>query len=100
MNNILKNNYKYIIIFIISGIIVSSFSAYAVSTINSKNVVYYNTTGMESTNVQDAIDEIYGKVNKENKKYDSSDISLTTTYNSSVHSLKDALDDLYSKMEE
>ena len=47
---------------LILGVIVSASGVYAANTIYSKNVTYDNSnSGMEATNVQDALDETYTK---------------------------------------
>ena len=57
----IKNNYKLFIGLIIGGIL-SGTSVYAANTIYSKNVTYDNSnSGLEATNVQDALDETYSK---------------------------------------
>lgn len=61
VKEIFKKNYK-LYFGIILGIVVSSISVYAATTINSKDVEYSNTTsGLTSTNVQSAIDEVAEK---------------------------------------
>ena len=64
MNNLskfIKKNYKFIIGFVL-GLVVASTSVYAANTIYSKNVTYDNSnSGLEATNVQDALDETYTK---------------------------------------
>ena len=58
----MKKSIKYILSFIISGILFTSAGAYAASVILSKDVSFDNSKNdLESTNVQDAIDEIYEK---------------------------------------
>ena len=53
----LKNR---ILIFILGGLIFSSVSVYAITYFPSNNVTYDNTkSGLTSTNVQGAIDELY-----------------------------------------
>ena len=56
----MKNNFKVVIAFIL-GILVSGVSVYATTIINSNEVRYDNSNGMESTDVQNAIEEIYSK---------------------------------------
>ena len=56
-NKYIKTN---IIGFVIAMVIVSGFAVYAAVTFPSKDVTYENgTSGLESNNVQGAIDEIY-----------------------------------------
>ena len=56
-NKYIKTN---IIGFVIAMVIVSGFAVYAAVTFPSKDVTYENgTSGLESTNVQGAIDELY-----------------------------------------
>ena len=51
---------KYLIGFILSGILSASISVYAVVTFPSNNVTYDNSSsGLKSTNVKGAIDELY-----------------------------------------
>lgn len=60
--NKIRNNFKIIFItFVVSGIIFSTLGVYAGIIINSNTVSYNNATGLDSTNVQDAIDELYSK---------------------------------------
>ena len=50
------------IVGLVLGIIVSASGVYAANTIYSKNVTYDNSnSGLEATNVQDALDETYNK---------------------------------------
>ena len=56
------NNKKYIL-GIITGILISRTTVYAATVISAANVSYSNTTSsLSSTNVQEAIDELYNKV--------------------------------------
>lgn len=58
---IIKNK-KYIL-GIITGILISGTTVYATTVISAVNVSYSNTTSsLSSTNVQEAIDELYNKV--------------------------------------
>lgn len=61
MKNKIKNfSKKYLIGFIISGILFASISVYAVVTFPSNDVTYDNSSsGLSSTNVKEAIDELY-----------------------------------------
>ena len=61
----LIGNVKTVVAFII-GIVISGTSVYAATILfNSNQVGYDNTTsGMTSTNVQDALDELYTKANR------------------------------------
>ena len=64
----MKKNYikTNIIGFVIAITIVSGFVVYAAVTFPSKDVTYENgTSGLESTNVQGAIDELYAECTKE-----------------------------------
>lgn len=56
-----KHIFLYLIVICIISFVTYS---YAAVTISSSNVSYDNTTGLESTNVQDAIDEIYNSCKK------------------------------------
>lgn len=59
----LKKNYIFYF-GLIFGIILSSISVYATNIINSKDVLYSNSkSGLTSSDVQSAIDELYTKVN-------------------------------------
>ena len=61
VKKIFKNNYK-ILIGLILGVIISVGGVYAAATISGSTVSYSNTTsGLSSTTVQDAIDELYNK---------------------------------------
>lgn len=65
---------------VIFGIILSSVSVYAVSIINSKDVSYSNTSsGLNSTDVQDAIDELKLKVDQIGK-YTYSNPNISAAY--------------------
>ena len=58
IRSILKKNYKLLIAFLL-GLIVSGTTVYAAILHNSNEVSYNNrTSGLSSTTVQDAIDEI------------------------------------------
>lgn len=61
MKNKIKNfSKKYLIGFVISGILSVSISVYAVVTFPSNDVTYDNSSsGLKSTNVKEAIDELY-----------------------------------------
>ena len=62
MKKILKSR---IFLVLITAIVVTSVSVYATTTIieNGESVIYDNTeSGINATNIQDAIDELYGKV--------------------------------------
>ena len=63
MQDVLKNNIKLIIgIFI--GILISTVSVYAAGELFASNITYDNTTsGLTSTNVQSALNELGEKVN-------------------------------------
>ena len=58
-NRSLLKNYKLVMAFIL-GLIVASGGVYAATTIAGSNITYSNTeSGLSSTNVQGAIDELY-----------------------------------------
>lgn len=61
MKKFLKKNYKFILgIFV--GILVSSISVYAAGELFASSIVYVNLqSGLTSTNVQDAVDELSTK---------------------------------------
>lgn len=62
------NNKKYIL-GIITGILISGTTVYAATVISAANVSYSNTTSsLSSTNVQEAIDELYNKANLQKNK--------------------------------
>ena len=80
LKEIVKNNYKLIIGLII-GIVLSGTGVYAATVINAINVGYSNTTsGLTSTNMQDALDEAYQNTELKNR----SNIVEAYTYNSST----------------
>ena len=57
----IKKNFKLVIAFSL-GFVLAGTSVYAANTIYSKNVTYDNSnSGLEATNVQDALDETYNK---------------------------------------
>lgn len=61
IKEIIKNNYKFAFMFIL-GIIVAGGGVYAATTISGKAITYDNSSsGLSSTNVQDAVDELSGK---------------------------------------
>ena len=61
ISKFIKKNIKVIIAFYL-GFILAGTSVYAANTIYSKNVTYDNSnSGLEATNVQDALDETYTK---------------------------------------
>ena len=73
MKKFVRNNYK-LLIGIIIGVILSVTGVYAATILYNSNAVGFDNTssGMEATNVQDAIDELYTDVNSGNlwlKKY-------------------------------
>lgn len=60
----LKINRKIVIVFIL-GIVLTGTGVYAVTTIAGNSIIYSNTkSGLKSTDVQGAIDELYEKVKK------------------------------------
>ena len=62
ITNFIRNNVKVVVAFILGGIILGTCGAYASSVISASDVSYSNTTsGISSTNVQDAIEELYDK---------------------------------------
>ena len=62
VTNLIRNNVKVVIAFILGGIILGTCGAYASSVISASDVSYSNTSsGISSTNVQDAIEELYDK---------------------------------------
>ena len=57
----IKKNFKLVIAFSL-GFVLAGTSVYAANTIYSKNVTYDNSnSGLDATNVQDALDETYSK---------------------------------------
>ncbi len=61
IKEIIKNNYKFAFMFIL-GIIVAGGGVYAATVVSGSTVTYDNSTsGLSSTNVQDAVDELSGK---------------------------------------
>ena len=61
IKEIIKNNYKFIFMFIL-GMIVAGGGVYAATVVSGSTVTYDNSTsGLSSTNVQDAVDELSGK---------------------------------------
>lgn len=78
----INNNIKVFIAFII-GLILATTGVYATSILNSKEVPYSNAnSGLSSTNVQSAIDELY---NKTTMTYDTnSNIIIAYKYNESA----------------
>ncbi len=67
MKRIIKKNYK-IVAGIIIGVIISAVGAYAATTISSSNISYDNSkSGLTSTNLNGAIDELYEKAKKKAK---------------------------------
>lgn len=82
IKNIIKNNIKLVIGLII-GIIVSGTGVYAATILLASNQVGYDntTSGLTSTNVQDALDELNAKASKcTSTKFNLGDyISLTPT---------------------
>ena len=61
ISKFVKNNYKFLI-GVIVGLLLSATGVYAANTIYSSNVTYDNSnSGLEATNVQDALDETYAK---------------------------------------
>ncbi len=65
---IIKKHHKTLIFGIIIGMIIASGGVYAITSIAGSNITYSNTnSGLSSTNVQGAIDELYDKANKTGK---------------------------------
>ena len=61
ISKFIKKKFKLVVAFSI-GFIIAGTSVYAANTIYSKNVTYDNSkSGLEATNVQDALDETYNK---------------------------------------
>ena len=62
IKKIVESRRTTFIVGLVLGIIVSASGVYAANTIYSKNVTYDNSnSGLEATNVQDALDETYNK---------------------------------------
>ena len=61
--NIFQKNHNYkVIVVIMIGLAISSIGVYAITTIAGDNITYSNSkSGLNSTNVQGAIDELYEK---------------------------------------
>lgn len=100
----IKNNSKLIIGLII-GMVLSGTTVYAATQIMASEVLYDNTTsGLTSTNVQDAVDELTTRANTLNNTLTSTQSSLqtcegnlstkTTDYNTCSSSLTTAQGDL------
>ena len=65
VKNLFKNSKTKFILGLILGIILTGGGVYAATIGNSKDVFYDNaTSNLSSTNVQDALDELYQKLNK------------------------------------
>lgn len=64
MKNLIKNNLKMILSFLI-GILVSGVGVYAANSIFAKDITYTNAVNNNVTNVKDALDDLY----KKNKNY-------------------------------
>lgn len=65
VKKIIKNNVKVLIAFILGGIILGTGGVYAATVINASDVSYSNaSSGMTSTNVQGAIEELYNDSKK------------------------------------
>lgn len=63
IRKLLKNNIKVIIAFVV-GVIISGGTVYAATILAANQVGYDNTTsGITSTNVQGALDELYTRAN-------------------------------------
>ena len=64
VKNILKNNFKLVLGMII-GIVLASTTVYAATILFASDSVSYSNTnsGLTSTNVQGALDELYTKAN-------------------------------------
>lgn len=100
----IKNNSKLLIGLII-GLVLSGTTVYAATQIMASEVLYDNTTsGLTSTNVQDAVDELTTRANTLNNTLTSTQSSLqtcegnlstkTTDYNTCSSSLTTAQGDL------
>ena len=64
VKNLFKNSKTKFILGLILGIILTGGGVYAATIGNSKDVFYDNaTSNLSSTNVQDALDELYDKIN-------------------------------------
>lgn len=59
MKDVLNKNLKFIIGLTLGCIICFTYNTIASSTLTSKDVYYDNTTGMSSSDVQDALDELH-----------------------------------------
>ena len=56
----MKKHYKFIILGIVIGLILSGIVGYAATTISSEKVSYNNSnSGLKSSTLQGAIDELY-----------------------------------------
>ncbi|MGM9835121.1 MAG: hypothetical protein ACI31M_05035 [Bacilli bacterium] len=93
MKSFVKKNGKFIFGFAIGAVFFLSITVYAVSFFSAEEIKYNDTS------VQTALDDLFNKSSNGSTKYDASQVTLTTSYNSEVQTLQDALDDLYSKKE-
>lgn len=65
IKEIIKNNIKTVIAFILGGIVFGTIGVYAATTLLSQSVYYNNTnSGASSTNVQGALDELFTRASK------------------------------------
>ena len=65
IKEIIKNNIKIVIAFILGGVVFGTLGVYAATTLLSQSVYYNNTnSGATSTNVQGALDELYTRASK------------------------------------
>ncbi len=70
VKNLFKNSKTKFILGLILGIILTGGGVYAATIGNSKDVFYDNaTSNLSSTNVQDALDELYDKINNKLTTY-------------------------------
>ncbi len=70
VKNLFKNSKTKFILGLILGIILTGGGVYAATIENSKDVFYDNaTSNLSSTNVQDALDELYDKINNKLTTY-------------------------------
>lgn len=70
VKNLFKNSKTKFILGLILGIILTGGGVYAATIGNSKDVYYDNaTSNLSSTNVQDALDELYDKINNKLTTY-------------------------------
>lgn len=81
------------------GIVVSLTVTVSAAILVPASSVSISSSKTDKTTLQDSLNELYELYESgPGRKYDASEISVSTSYNTNAHTLKDAVDDLYNQV--